>query len=80
VLARNPNHVNALNGSAIVLAQQQRLPEARTRLEQSLRLAPNNSSAHHNLANVYSMLGLREDAARHYRRAAELNPAAAPAK
>ncbi|MBL9189387.1 MAG: tetratricopeptide repeat protein [Opitutaceae bacterium] len=72
VLARQPDHVNALNGSAVVLAMQGKVAEAKARLEQSLRLAPDNASAHHNLGNVCSMLGDREAAARHYRRAAEL--------
>jgi Flp pilus assembly protein TadD len=79
VLARQPNHANALNGSAVVLAMRGHPAEAKARLEQSLRVAPDNPSAHHNLGNVYSMLGDGAAAQRHYRRAAELNPKAAPA-
>ncbi|MDP3070515.1 MAG: tetratricopeptide repeat protein, partial [Opitutaceae bacterium] len=74
VLARRPDHANALNGSAVVFAMQNRPAEAKARLEQSLRVAPNNASAHANLGNVCSMLGLRDEALRHYRRAVELNP------
>jgi tetratricopeptide (TPR) repeat protein len=79
VLARQPGHANALNGSAVVLAMRGNPAEAKARLEQSLRVAPDNPSAHHNLGNVYSMLGDGAAAQRHYRRAAELNPKAAPA-
>jgi protein O-mannosyl-transferase len=80
VLARQPQHVNALNGSAVVLAMQQRLPEAKARLEQSLRVAPDNPSAHHNLGNVYSMLGQKDEAARHYAKAAALGAASSTAR
>jgi protein O-mannosyl-transferase len=77
VLARQPDHANALNGSAVVLAMRGQPAAARARLEHALRVTPNYPGAHNNLGNVCSMLGQWEDAARHYRRAADLQPDAA---
>lgn len=74
VLTRAPDHVNALNGSAVALAMQGNLAEAKARLERSLRLAPDNASALNNLGNVCAMLKEFDAAVRHYRRAAELKP------
>ncbi len=74
VIARQPDHVNALNGSAVALAMQGNLAEAKARLERSLRLAPDNASALNNLGNVCAMLKEFDAAVRHYRRAAELKP------
>jgi tetratricopeptide (TPR) repeat protein len=74
ILRRDPRHAQALNGLGVALAMQGRPADAKAKLEESLRLDPANTGAHANLGNVSSMLGQPEAAARHYRRAVEVQP------
>jgi tetratricopeptide (TPR) repeat protein len=74
VLAREPGHVNALNGLGVVLAQRGRTEDAVARFTAALRQDPRNAAAHGNLGNVAAMGGRRDDAVRHYQQALALKP------
>ncbi|MES2693609.1 MAG: tetratricopeptide repeat protein [Verrucomicrobiota bacterium] len=76
ILRENPEHANALNGLGVALAMKGKPAEARAKIEASLKIAPNDAGAHSNLGNVLSMLGQLDDAARHYRSSAQLQPTA----
>lgn len=50
------------------------LRDARSALEQAIRIEPENSLAHNQLANVYSLMNRPQLAEQHYRRAVEYGP------
>jgi Tfp pilus assembly protein PilF len=56
----------AHNNYGLTLMQAGRMPEAQHHFEQSLKLAPQYSTAHINLAIIYVQAGRLKDAQRHY--------------
>jgi tetratricopeptide (TPR) repeat protein len=73
-LAIRNNYVPALNESALILANQQRTAEAVTYLTRAIRINPGYADAHLNLGFIEHCEGNLDQAAAHYREAAELQP------
>ena len=74
--AADQGNADAQYNIGVVAQALGRIDEARSAYEEVLRARPDYAAAHHNLGNVYAMLGLKDDAAKEYRRAAELEAAA----
>ena len=74
ILADDPNHVEALTYSGVVLLEQGKAKEAVEILQDSVALEPNGAAANGYLANALQVVGRPEDAETHYRRALETAP------
>jgi tetratricopeptide (TPR) repeat protein len=74
ILARQPQHADALHLLGVVAFQQGDLTRAAEYIGQAIALAPGVASYHANLAEVYRMGGQLEEAARCCQTALELNP------
>lgn len=79
VLARSPNHPDALHLSGVVAFSQGRLEQSLALIGKSLLQNPNFADAHLNLGNVLREMGRLDDAAESYRRAIALKPGSATA-
>ncbi|MBX7199468.1 MAG: tetratricopeptide repeat protein [Rhodospirillaceae bacterium] len=62
ILARDPNHRDALNDRANALIRMNRLDEAMQCLDRLLSLAPQSPIAHYNRASILATLGRTEEA------------------
>jgi tetratricopeptide (TPR) repeat protein len=71
---KSPNKFRPQYNLGTRLGQTGRLNDARIALERALRLDPDHSEAHNQLANVYLISNQQQVAERHYRLAVELNP------
>jgi tetratricopeptide (TPR) repeat protein len=74
ILADDPNHVEALTYSGVVLLEQGETNEAIEFLQASVALETNGAAANGYLANALQVVGRLEDAETHYRRALEISP------
>lgn len=74
LLARHPDHVEALVGLATILARRDDLAGAIDLLRRALRLRPQAALICHQLAAVYELAGMDEEALAGYRRAVKLKP------
>ncbi len=73
VIARDPNHADALHLLGIILAQTDRAPRPR-RCSGAAAANPNSADVHNNLANVLQSLGQLEEAIAQYNASLALNP------
>jgi predicted O-linked N-acetylglucosamine transferase (SPINDLY family) len=74
VLKREPSSVPALHGLACVLALQNRYAEAVPTFRRAVASLPDNAQVHVDLAQALRGVGLNEEAAVHFDRAAALQP------
>jgi predicted TPR repeat methyltransferase len=79
VLARAPDHVDALQFLGIALHQLGRSEEGVSTLRRALEVDPACEGAHNNLGNVLKEMGRAAEAELAYRRVVQLNPANADA-
>ncbi len=79
ILAENPQHVEALVGSASLLATKNDFQQAYNRLEQATQLAPQNAQAFYNKGIVLGAAGQLELGIDSLRKAIQLNPGMVPA-
>lgn len=75
VLTDDPNHVQALTYSGVVLLEQGNASDAVAVLQQAVALEPNHAAAHAYLANALQVQGRLGDAETHYLRALDAEPA-----
>jgi Tfp pilus assembly protein PilF len=73
-LERQPDYVNALTQLAIVALSSQRMDEARTLIEQTVRLEPANPGLHANLGAYWRRAGRPDEAIRHFEHVLQLDP------
>jgi protein O-GlcNAc transferase len=74
ILAREPDHAQALQMLGMLAAQCRQFEPAAELIRQALRVGPENAEAHNNLGNVLRELGRLDEAAAEYRRAVQLKP------
>jgi predicted TPR repeat methyltransferase len=79
VLARAPDHVDALQFLGMALHQLGRSEEGVVSIRRALELDPSCEGAHNNLGNILKEMGRAGEAERAYRRVVQLNPANADA-
>jgi len=75
ILAVEPNHVDALHLTGLLLAKLGRWDESGECFRQVLRLQPDNGVAHNNLGNVLNEQGRADEAIECFRAALAANPA-----
>jgi Tfp pilus assembly protein PilF len=73
-LERRPDYVNALTQLAVVALGSQRMDEARTLIEQTVKLEPNNPAVHANLGAFWIRAGKPAEAVRHFEQVLQLDP------
>lgn len=74
ILARDPDHVEALHALGVIQAQRQHLHEAATLIGRAIAIDPGNPAAHSNYANVMRLLTRNEEALACYKKVLDLNP------
>jgi len=74
VLARKPDHAQALNMLGLAYAQLGNLPQAATMIERALAIQPNIAGAHSNLGFILQGLNRNEDAIRQFEAALRETP------
>lgn len=78
-LKENPNDAVALEGLAIIYAQQEKYDEAITAAKQALQLNPNSFSNNFNLAELNLSMDKPARALHFYNKALQINPSSVPA-
>jgi len=76
----DPYNFRAVFGVGLVMAQEQRWPEAQKLIEYFVRIAPNNPQGWHVLGSIYAQAGRLADAHSALQRALDLLPTYTPAK
>lgn len=71
VLAENPDHPDGLHYLGLLIFNKEDPDNAIALIEHALELNPMNAAAHNNLANIFKLLGRREDALKGYIRAVD---------
>jgi predicted O-linked N-acetylglucosamine transferase (SPINDLY family) len=74
ILARQPEHVEALSNQGLALQKLQRHEEALACLVQAVRLRPKHANSHLNLGLTYHSLGRRDEARAAYLQVLALEP------
>jgi predicted O-linked N-acetylglucosamine transferase (SPINDLY family) len=74
ILARQPNHADALHAFGVLAEQTGRLDAAVESIQRAIQLRPDWAEAHGNLGNVFKALGKPEQAIESYRQAIRLKP------
>ncbi len=74
LLARSPQHIEALHCLGLAEAQCDCIPEAAITLNRALELQPDNAILHNHLANVYKKSHEFNQAITHYQKALHLAP------
>lgn len=71
VLAENPDHPDALHYLGLLVFRKDDPEAAISLIEHALHINPINAAAHNNLANIFKLLGRREEALKGYIRAVD---------
>jgi protein O-GlcNAc transferase len=69
ILARNPNHADALNMLGVLMGQASRFDAAVELIRRAVQIKPDYAEAHGNLGNTYKDLGKLDEAIASYRQA-----------
>jgi tetratricopeptide (TPR) repeat protein len=73
-LELQPDYVNARTQLAVIALSNQRMEEARTIIEETVRLEPGNPGLHANLGAYWVRAGKPDNAIRHFEHALQLEP------